>query len=821
MPELGHEIRIAWRGMRRDKAFAVPVLLTLTLGLAANAIVFTVVDSVLLRPLPFPAPAQLAWVGNSYPNAGVPEADNSVPDYYDRQERVPAFAEVALYSETGRTLGTRDGVERVTGAFATPSLFPLLRARPWRGRLLEERDGVTGQEQKVVLGYGLWQRLYAGDDDAVGKELRINGVPHTVVGVLPRDFRSVEGEPAFWLPLAFSAEERSDDQRHSNNYRMVARLRQGATVEQARQQLHALDVANLERMPNLRQILLDAGYTSIVAPLQERLVRDVRGTLLLLWGGVVVVLLIGCVNVANLALVRATTRAREVAARQALGAAPWRLLRQLLVESVLLTAVAGAAAVAFAAVALRQLAPTLAGRLPRGAEVGLGMTTVAMVVGSSLGLGVLLALLPFFRTAGGSLARTLREEGRSGTAGRGARSMRRVLVAAQVAFAFVLLVGALLLLASFRELLRVKPGFTPAGVLSAKVSLPRAAYPEETDLTAWSARALERVRALPGVRAAAFSNAPPFAGNYDDSVILAEDYVAPPGESVVSPARSVVSPGYFAAMGIAVRRGRPIDGRDTASSQLVVVIDQRLADRFWPGRSPIGRRMYQPESAENVGRPGPTTRFVTVVGVVDDVKQRGLASPEERIGAYYLAYDQRPVRTLTLVAKVDGDPLLAAPSIRRALGAIDPGLPLYDVQTMASRVEESVAGKRVTMRISSGFGILALLLASLGIYGVLAYQVSQRTREIGIRMALGGASASVFRLVLGEGAVLLGVGLATGLAGAFALRRLLAAELFGISPLDPRVLLAATALLSAVALAACVVPARRAARIDPVVALAD
>src|SRR5687768_16082766 len=307
MSELLHEVRVALRGMVRDKKFALPVLLTLTVCVAANVAVFAVVSSVVLRPLPLPEPERLVWIANSYPGAGVVEADNGVPDYYDRRE-LPAFSEVALFQTSGRTLGTRDGVERVNGMSVTPSLFRLLQATPHRGRLLGEPDAEPGQEQKVVLGYGLWQRLYAGRDEAVGRELRINGRPHTVVGIMPRDFLFVDPEASFWLPLAFTAEDRADDRRHSNSYQMVARLAPGATLEQAREQIAALNRTNLERVPGLKQALLDAGFITTAAPLQERLVRDVRGTLYLLWGGVLFVLLIGCVNVTNLALVRATTR---------------------------------------------------------------------------------------------------------------------------------------------------------------------------------------------------------------------------------------------------------------------------------------------------------------------------------------------------------------------------------------------------------------------------------------------------------------------------------------------------------------------------------
>jgi len=815
------EVRYALRGLRREKAFALPVLLTLTLCIAANAAVFTVVQRVLLRPLPLPDAGSLVWVTNSYPKAGVLEAANAVPDYYDRKESVSAFDDVALYVRTGRTLGLERGVERVTGMAATPSLFRLLRTRPHRGRLLEERDGQPGQEHEIVLSYGLWQRLFAGSDDAIGKPLRVNGVPHTVVGVAPRDFLFVDPEVTFWLPLAFTAEDRAEDNRGNNYLDMVARLRPGATLEQARQQLRALDAANLERFPKLRTGLIASGYEALAMPLQERLVRDVRGTLYLLWGGVICVLLIGCVNVANLALGRGTVRSREVAVRQALGAGPWRLLRPHLVESLILTSIAGVAGSALAVLLVRALSATTAGGLPLGSVISLGAPTLLLVTALSLALGALLAAIPLLARGGrASLAGRLNQEGRGGTTNRRARSVRRALVAAQVAFAFVLLLGAGLLLASFQELLRVRPGFAPEGLLTARVSLPSSSYPSNADLFAWSARALERVRALPGVEAAGIGDGVPFAGGYSDNVVRAEGRAPSPGDPVFDPAENAVTPGYFAAMHIALRRGRVIDERDTANSPPVVVVDQRLADELWPGKDPIGRRVFF------FGDPGPVARIVTVAGVVENVKQRGLASPDERIGAYYFPYVQNPFpyaqdprRTLTLVVRTGANPILLAPVLRRALAAIDPELPLYDVQTMESRLETSVAGRLAAARLATGFGLAALLLATFGLYGVLAYQVTQRTREIGIRMALGSGSGRVFQLVLREGAALLAIGLALGWVGLFALRRALASELYGITPFEPAVLLGVTLLLGLVALAACAVPARRAARIDPVVAL--
>lgn len=821
MSDLFHDIKYALRVVGRDRTFAATVVLTLGLCIGANAAIFTIVNAVLLRPLPFAGADRLAWVANSYPGAGVAEADNGVPDYYDRKEGVAAFEHVALYRGQGRTVGTTAGAERMPIMEATPSIFRMLGVRPTRGRLFTEEDGEPGRNQKTVLSYALWQQQFGGRDDAVGSDLRLNGVPHTVIGVLPREFAFVDASARLWIPLAFGPEDRSDNNRHSNNFQMVAQLRSGASVQQAQQQIDAINAAQLARSP-IRQALIDAGFTTRVALFEDRLVKDVRRTLYLLWGGVVFVLLIGAVNVTNLTLVRATSRAREFATRQALGAGGWQLTRQLLTESIILSAMAGALGLFMGSMIVQGITANAEDRIPRAHEIGIDGTTVLFTIGITLAVGALVALIPLINVRRGNLAQVVREEGRSGTAGRGSRLVRRTLVTAQVAFAFMLLIGAGLLLASFQAVLNVNPGFQPGGVLTGRISLPASTYAKDDQVIATYQRMLGRVRALPGVAAAGLGTSAPFTDSYSDSVIFAEDYVAPPGESVISPAQNTVTPGYFDALRIPLKRGRAIDERDTSESLRVVVIDERLANKFWAGQDPIGKRMYQPSSAEDVGRrPGPDTRWLTVIGVVGDVKQRGLVSDAERIGAYYFPYTQDASRSMTVVLRTETDPHSIVPLVRREIAAIDPELPFYSVLTMEERVQASVAGRRTAMLLAVGFGLIALMLATVGIYGVLAYQVTQRTREIGIRMALGSDARSVFGLILREGTALLVLGFAIGLAGAFAMRQALAGELYGVDPMEPSVLMGVAALLSTVALAACALPARRAARIDPVIALTE
>ena len=814
------DIQYAFRVMTREKTFSAAVILTLGLCIGANAAIFTIVNAVLLRSLPYPDAGQLVWVANSYPGAGVAEADNSVPDYYDRRAGVPAVEDVALYSIVGRTVGTTVGAERMTGIELTPSLFRILRAQPLRGRVFMEEDAVVGQHEKTVLSYALWQQQFGGRDDAIGKELRVNGVPHTVIGVMPREFLWVDPEARLFLPLAFAPEDRSDDQRHSNNFLMIGRLKPGATIDQAQRQIESINAAQLERTP-IKQMLIDAGFTTRTIPLQDRMVQEVRRTLYLLWGGVAFVLLIGAVNVTNLTLVRATARAREFATRQALGAGRWQLTRQLLAESVLLTTIAGAMGLLVASITVGTIAASAQDRIPRAAEISVDSTTVLFTLVVTLLVGAVVALLPLVHANRLSPAQAVREEGRAGTAGPRTRFARRALVTAQVGFAFMLLVGAGLLLASFRAILTVNPGFQPEGVLTGRVSLPATLYEKDEQIISFQQRLLERVASLPGVTAAGLGTSAPFTDSYSDSVIFAEGYITPPGESVISPARNVVTRGYFAALQIPVKRGRAIDDRDTPTSQAVVVIDEKLAAKFWPGQDPIGKRMYQPGSVEEVGRPGPKTRWLTVVGVVGEVRQRGLVSQAERFGAYYFPYTQSPSRSMTILARTATDPLSVASAVRREVVALNPELPFYNVLSMRSRVEESVAGRRTAMLLAVGFGVIALLLATIGIYGVLAYQVTQRTREIGIRMALGSDARRVFALVLGEGAMLLAIGFALGLAGAFAMRRAVQGELYGVDPMEPGVVAAVAGILAVVALIACALPARRAARIDPVIALSE
>ena len=821
MERFFQDIRFASRLLLKDRAFTVTTLLTLALCIGANATIFAVVNSVLLRPLEVPEPGRLVLFYNSYPRAGVERASNGAPDYFDRLREVPAFEELALYNSAGLTIGINGDPQRVRGMFATPSLLRMLHAQPVHGRIFTQAEGEEGADHKAVLTYAFWQQLYAGRSDAVGQQIRISGEPYEIVGVLPQGFEFLDPEVKLWLPLSFSVEEKSDDSRHSNNWSMVGRLRPGATVMQAQQQVDALNARNMERFPHFKEILTNAGFHTVATSLQDDLVRGVRTTLYLLWGGVLLVLLIGVVNITNLVLVRSSGRAKELATRHALGAGLVRLTRQLLTETVLLTLAGGAIGIAIGLWGVDALVGLGLDRLPRGNEVRVDGTVITFTMALALAVGVIVGVVPVLSLRQVNLSQAFREESRSGTAGRGARAMRRALVAGQVGLAFMLLIGAGLLLTSFQRVLAINPGFEPANVLTARVAAPSSRYPDDATLRTFANRFLEKVRAVPGVQQAGLTSNLPFGGDYSDSVILAEGYRMAPGESLISPFQIRVTPGYFESMGIKLRSGRLFNDSDTDQSAGVIIVDERLARRFWPGQDPVGRRMFKPDNPKDLANPGPKARWFTVVGVVSEVRISGLIETDDRVGAYYFTAAQDPPRYLTLTVRAAGDPTALTPAIRHELAAIDRELPLYGVLTMGERMSESLVDRRTPMVLAATFAGVALFLAAIGIYGVLAYQVSQRRREIGIRMALGSDARGIFRLVLFEGMALLGVGLTLGLAGAFLVRRAMESQLYGVSAMDPLVLGLVAGLLALVALTACTVPARRAARIDPVVALGE
>jgi predicted permease len=815
------DIRFAIRLLLRERTFALTAVLTLGICLAANIAIFSVVNSVLLNPLPVPDSDRIVLMFNSYPKAGAPEGSTAVPDYFDRLKAVTAFESQAMYRSAGFDIGTRGNPQRMRGLIATPSFFTLVRVSPLVGRGLVESDGVEGQTHKVVLSEALWRDQFARDPHAIGRELRINGEPYTIVGVMPSAFLFDDPEVMLWVPVAFTAEEKSDESRHSNNWTYIGRLKPGATVQQAQAQVDALNATNLERFPQLKEILINAGFHTVAVNFRQQLVKDVRGVLYLLWGAVAFVLLIGCVNVANLSLVRATVRLRELATRMALGAGRWRIARQLFTESVVLTCSAGVVGLALGVWTLSAFRWLGLDRLPRGAEVTIDATTIGFTLLLVGAVGVAIGGIPLVYVFRANINEVLRQEGRSGTAARGARVVRYSLVAAEVALAFLLLVGAGLLLASFQRVLHVNPGFEPKGVLTASIAMPASRYKDDPATVVFVDRALAAVRALPGVKAAGVTNSIPFGGSYSDSAIMAEGYTMAPGESVIAPNHVLISPGYFEAMQVRLVKGRLFDDRDKAGVARVAIVDEELARRFWKGRDPIGKRMYLPSTAEDLIRPGPNAIYLTVVGVVQNIKLQALVGGDTRYGAYYFPIAQEPRRNVTFAIRTASEPSSLVPALGRTINSLDPDMPIYSIYSMEQRMSRSLTDRRTPLVLALAFGAVALLLSSIGIYGVLSYLVTQRTKEIGIRLALGGTARDILNLVVREGLAVVAAGFALGIAGALAVRRVLEAQLYGIEATDPWVYGGVILVLGVVATLACLIPGWRAARVNPAVALTD
>ena len=625
MDWLVRELRLGWRLLGRDKAFSLAAALTLAVCIGANTALFSVVHNVLQRPLPFPEADRILVMGNAYPKAGAVDGSNSgVPDYFDRRQETSVFEEQALFNHASLSIEQEGAPTRIAALNVTPSFFRVLRVPAALGRTFTDEEGEVGNEKEVVLSDAFWRRQFGGDPGIVGRDIRLDGQPYTIVGVMPKPMQVLHPFVTLWRPLAFTAEHKSDGNRHSNNYENVGRLKPGATLEQAQAQIDALNAANLERFPQYKELLINAGFHTIVTGWHDRMVKGVKPTLYLMWGGALFVLLIGCVNVANLVLVRARTRQKDLATRLALGGGRGQLARQLVVEGVMLALAAAGAGLFLGRAALRTLGTMNLQDLPYGSEVGLDATVVLYALLLSIAIGVVMGLIPMAIVVPANLNLVLREEGRGSTGGQGARRLRRTLIVAQVASTFVLLVGAGLLFASFRNVLRIDPGFSSERLLTASVSLPRTRYADDDALHTFTDDALQRVRALPGAVAAGATDTIPFGWNNSDSVILAEGYEMQPGESVISPQAVEVTPGYFEAIGAKVAKGRFFEDRDGAKALPVIIVDRRLAQRFWPNQDPIGRRMYFPTDINNLTAINDKTVFRTVVGVVEDLKLHDL-----------------------------------------------------------------------------------------------------------------------------------------------------------------------------------------------------
>ena len=812
------DLKYAVRSLWRAKGFALTVLLTFAICIAANTALFAIVNSVVLRPLPLPEANSILLMSNEYPKAGVTGLNaSSSGDYFDRLKEITVFESQAEFRQRDQTVEVNELPQRVHAMAVTPSWFTLLRVTPALGRPFLEEEGEVGREREVILSHGLWEQLYAGDTSAIGRDLRISGQPFKIVGVMPAGFDFIDPEVRLWMPIAFTAEEKT--QHHSNNWTYIGRLKPGATLEQAQAQVDALNNENLERFPEFKEILINAGFHTVVKPLQDILTEGVKKTLYLLWSGAILVLLIGGLNIANLALTRLSLRRKEMATRIALGAGRMQLMRQLILENVGLALVGGVGGIVLGAGLLRTLSVVGLEHMPRAGEVRMDGTVILVSLGLSVVAGLFVGLFPLVSASKIGINDALHEDSRTGTTGKKTRSVRQLLVAAQIGFAFALLMGAALFLTSFRRLLQVDPGFRPEGVVTASVSLPRSKYTKPEDWRGFLNRALPAVRAIPGVTKAGATDVIPLSGNHNDEVILAEGYQMKPGESIISPFRMDISPGYFEAMGISMIRGRSFDERDNGAAPLVVIVDEQLAQHFWPNSDPVGRRMYLPGNPQDILKVDEHTTWLTVIGVVRNLRYEHLDDKGGSAGAYYRPIEQEPDNTFSFALKAAGNTDSAVRALRAEIFRLDPDLAVFDVHSMSERIDLSLAARKTSMLLANAFGGVALFLAMLGIYGVLAYLVAQRTREIGIRVALGSSRGSILKMVLREGLELVGIGLVLGIVAAVSMQKAVASEIYGVRALDPLVLVSVMAVLAIVALAACAVPARRAMRVDPIIAL--
>lgn len=822
------DLRYAIRQLLKSPGFTAVALLTLALGIGANTAIFSIVNGVLLRPLPFQAPERLVTVWERNPEHGYEANGVAAANFADWKTQNRSFEQMALFSiatELDLTLG--DKTERVTGFGVAANLFPLLGVNPLHGRGFNPEEDTSGQADVVVLSHQLWRRDFGADPAVVGRTVSLNGRSYTVVGIMPGGFRFPGGtgelygdhDPAadLWTPLALSARDRQ--YRGEHRWKVVARLQPGVTLEQARAEMDAIQGQIYKSFGNFFM-----GTHCTLLPLSEQSVGGIRGALGVLLGAVALVLLIAGVNLANLLLVRATGRHKEFAVRIALGAGRGMLLRQLLVESTLLALLGGALGVLLAGwgvpLLVAHVGESIAGSAPGWNEISVDGRVLAFTLAVALGTGVLFGLAPAWQAAKTNMNDALKAEGRGAATGLRSHRLRSGLVVAEVALATMLLIGAGLLLRSYARLQQVNPGFSPARVLTFQLGLPEARFPQTQDRGIFVDRLCERLKTLPGVDSAAATTVLPLAGDSINNRTYRVVGSPPPKPGQFNSADfCFITPDYLRALQIPLRSGRPFGVGDTSGSPKVCLINHSLAQRQFPNEDPIGRKLRLVSSG----------RELEIVGVVQDVKHRTLDNGVRpgAVGtlfetAIYMPYAQEIPGyrdSTSIVVRTSGDPQAVLNAVRAVARELDNEQPVAKLRTMETVISASIDQPRFRTILLGSFGALAVVLAALGLYGVLAYTVTQRTREIGIRVALGAQNRDVLALVLHQGMTLVLAGVAAGLAGAFAGARLMSGLLFGITPTDAFTFTVVPLLLAAVSLLACWLPARRATKVNPIEAL--
>ena len=798
MNRLMQDIRYGIRSLFKRPGFTAVAVITLALGIGANSAMFSAVNAVLLRPLSFPESERIVLVEGVNPQKGITDSNLSVPDFADWQNQNQVFEQMAGFITGGSLLVNNEEIERVRGTSATADFFPLFKTNALLGRTLQPGDAQKGHDDVVVLSYGLWQRRFGSDPNVVGTKVKVDGEATTVVGVMPAGF-DYPYQSELWVPFPIDAAAERRDNRYLE---VITRLKPGATLVQAQAQLNTINqrLAQTYRETNM-------GWTVRLRTLQDSLVRGTRSSLLLLLGAVAFVLLIACANVANLLLARATARQKEIAVRTALGASRWRVIRQLLTESVLLSTVGGAVGLLLSLWLTKLLIAVSPPNSPRFDEIRPDTRVFLFTLALAVLTGLVFGLAPALQASRIDLNERLKEGGRMG-GGSSHNRVRSLMMVSEVALSFVLLVGAGLLIKSFMRLREVSPGFNSANVLSVRISLPSARFPKGEPRVQMLRQVVEHIRSLPGVQSAGAVLSLPLGG---DTFNVGRSYIregrpATPEESA-NATYLVATPDYFHALQIPVVAGRAFTDQDTEQTPKVLIVNESMARQLWPGESPVGKRI-------TIWRDEKFPR--EIVGVVGDTKR---SLDTEAGSQMYVPFAQDSDWGMSLVIRTNGDPAASTAAVRSEIRSLDKGIPVFNVKTMNEVLALSVGPRRTPMLLLSAFAGVALLLAMIGIYGVTAYHVTQRTQEIGIRMALGAQMRDVMKLVLKGGMALAFIGIGLGLVGAFALTRLMSSLLFGVQPTDIATFIIVSLSLFVTALVACYLPARKATKVDPLVAL--
>ena len=803
----GEDIRYALRALSSRPLYALASIAVLAIAIGANTTVFSVFNGLFLRPLPYPDGDRLVMVYDSYPKMNVPYAGTAIPDYIERREQAPSLESLAITTEEPRTLAGDGPPQRVRVAVASASLFGVLRVPPVLGRVFTADEETLGNERVVVLSHALWRSRFGGRSSIIDSIIRLDGDSYRVIGVMPEGFGFMDRGVEAYVPFAFTPQQRSDASRGNQFSQSIGRLRDGATIAGLESELATIVERNVAEGHLEADAVTVAGFMGRAQPFRDFQVGELRQMLLILQAVVLVVLLIACANLANLQLTRLASRRKELAVRAALGAAGERIVAMVLVEALMLALAGGVIGVAVAWGGLMLVRALGLDRANDGFDFALDPTALAYTLGAAVIAGIVSGLPPVLALLREDLTGAIREGGRQGGAGRGAQRMRGALVVAQLAMSVTLLVGAGLLTKSFYGLLAEGPGFSPNGVWTARYSLGGPRYADDASWPRFQEQAVAALRALPGVSAAGVTSILPFSGNNSASSIAIEGYDLPAGASPPHAQNRSIEDGYLAALGLPIITGRNFAPHE---SEPVVIVDETLAAKYWPGRSALGQRLRRDF--------GGADRWFTIVGVVPSVKQASLAEAEVKDTVYW-HYEQLPERAGVLTLRTVVPPSQLARAVNAAIAAIDPDVAISDARTLDERVEGSLGPQRAPMVLTLVFAAVAFVLAVIGIYGVLAWGVSQRVNEIGVRMALGARAADIGRMILRQGGRLIAIGLVIGVIGALALGRVLSSELERVGSFDTTVFALTLVGLGGAALVASWLPARRASRVEPMDAL--